>query len=316
MAMLRQGAAVVVSALLLLAVVITVHNDVKYRTLHPNTATAELLGVAPAAAAPKTATTAAATSVGSKVALKASNLQAKLAAVDVGGDLSPAVVQKLADKMVKVPKSMKKSDVVKAAEDITKVIQDGKLDDESVKSVLADSRTHGGKDSGSTSLFKELHAEASAKKGTKSVSLSADISSALDVGKAHNKKQIKLAHEEALAIAKVIQQSKEDLSIGKIINKHSKSKGGTKDWDNFWNSKHSLVSRLAAEVGKKGAKPAAKGAKGSKGGKKAVVSKAQQVKAAHAALAAKKAHEAKMSKVPEAIRKMWDLLAAAKKQKK
>jgi hypothetical protein len=157
---------------------------------------------------------------------------------------------------------------------------------------------HTGKDSGSTSLFKELHAEASAKKGTKSVSLSADISSALDVGKAHNKKQIKLAHEEALAIAKVIQQSKEDLSIGKIINKHSKSKGGTKDWDNFWNSKHSLVSRLAAEVGKKGAKPAAKGAKGSKGGKKAVVSKAQQVKAAHAALAAKKAHEAKMSKVP------------------
>ena len=93
----------VVSALLLLAVVITVHNDVKYRTLHPNTATAELLGVAPAAAAPKTATTAAATSVGSKVALKASNLQAKLAAVDVGGDLSPAVVQKLADKMVRDP---------------------------------------------------------------------------------------------------------------------------------------------------------------------------------------------------------------------
>ena len=47
----------VFSALLLLAVVITVHNDVKYRTLHPNTATAELLGVAPAAAAPKTANT-------------------------------------------------------------------------------------------------------------------------------------------------------------------------------------------------------------------------------------------------------------------
>ncbi len=30
------------------------------------------------------------------------------------------------------------------------VITDGKLDDESVKSVLADSRTHHGKDSGST----------------------------------------------------------------------------------------------------------------------------------------------------------------------
>ena len=39
---------------------------------------------------------------------------------------------------------MQKSDVVKAAEDITKVIMDGKQDDESVKTVLKDSQTHGG----------------------------------------------------------------------------------------------------------------------------------------------------------------------------
>jgi len=47
---------------------------------------------------------------------------------------------------VTVPKgkSMQKSDVVKAAEDITKVIMDGKQDDESVKTVLKDSQTHGG----------------------------------------------------------------------------------------------------------------------------------------------------------------------------
>ena len=39
---------------------------------------------------------------------------------------------------------MDQSDVVKAAEDITKVIQDGKQDDASVKSVLSESKTHGG----------------------------------------------------------------------------------------------------------------------------------------------------------------------------
>jgi hypothetical protein len=130
-----------------------------------------------------------------QAALKSNALVAKLEAVDVGGALSPAVVQKLAEKMVKVPKSSpeSKAEAVKAAEDITKVryktlfmahhltsthaitmsersfffillwllllpeswvnlqvITDGKLDDESVKSVLADSRTHHGKDSGST----------------------------------------------------------------------------------------------------------------------------------------------------------------------
>ena len=41
-------------------------------------------------------------------------------------------------------KQMDQSDVVKAAEDITKVIKDGKQDDASVKSVLSESKTHGG----------------------------------------------------------------------------------------------------------------------------------------------------------------------------
>lgn len=41
-------------------------------------------------------------------------------------------------------KVMKKADVVKAAEDITKVIEDGKQDDESVKTIIAGSKTHGG----------------------------------------------------------------------------------------------------------------------------------------------------------------------------
>lgn len=50
----RQWAAPLLSALLLLAVVITVHNDVKYRTLHPDAATAELLS-APATGMVKTA---------------------------------------------------------------------------------------------------------------------------------------------------------------------------------------------------------------------------------------------------------------------
>ena len=57
-----------------------------------------------------------------QAALKSNALVAKLEAVDVGGALSPAVVQKLAEKMVKVPKSSEsKAEAVKAAEDITKV---------------------------------------------------------------------------------------------------------------------------------------------------------------------------------------------------
>jgi len=132
-----------------------------------------------------------------------------------------------------------------------------------------------------------------AKKGKASVSvLSASISTALDVSKARNTKQIKMAHEEALAIAKVLQQSKQDLGAGKIIEKHSKSKGGTKDWTNFWGSKHSLVSRLAAEVDADKKQPAV----AKKGGKHAKVSKAEAAKKAQAALAAKQAREAKFEK--------------------
>jgi len=305
---LRSAAVPLTLSLLLLAVVLTLHNDVKYRTLHFS-AHAELLsGVSPASIV-KTAAMAEKTSH-AQTSLKNSELQAKLASVDVDGAVSSAVVQKLASAMVTVPKgkSMQKSDVVKAAEDITKVIMDGKQDDESVKTVLKDSQTHGGKDSGSATLFKELHEAASVKRGKKGLSLSAEISTSLDVGRAHNTKQIKMAHEEALAIAKVLQQSKQDLGVGKIIYKHSKSKGGTKDWDNFWDQKHSLVSRLAAEVGKEADTSAAK--------KGVVVSKAQAVKQAQAAVAAKKAHEVKMAQVPEAIRKMWSLLKAARTQKK
>ena len=62
--------------------------------------------------------------------------------------------------------------------------------------------------------------QAKQKKGK--LSLSADISSALDVSKAHSKKQLKMAQTEALTIEKVLQQSKQDLGVGKIIQKHSK----------------------------------------------------------------------------------------------
>ena len=149
-----------------------------------------------------------------------------------------------------------------------------------------------------------------AKQKKSKVSLSADISSALDVSKAHSKKQLKMAQTEALTIEKVLQQSKQDLGVGKIIQKHSKSRGGTKDWDNFWGSKHSLVSRLAAQVDAAksathaGQGAAVKGGGGGKGGQAAANKKA--------ALAASKAHEEMLNKVPAAIRNMWSLLKAAK----
>ena len=63
---------------------------------------------------------------------------------------------------------------------------------------------------------------AQAKKMKGKLSLSADISSALDMGKVHSKKQLKMAQTEALTIEKVLQQSKQDLGVGKIIQKHSK----------------------------------------------------------------------------------------------
>ncbi len=40
--------------------------------------------------------------------------------------------------------SMPKSEVLKAATDITKVLEDGKNDDASVKNIIAGSKTHGG----------------------------------------------------------------------------------------------------------------------------------------------------------------------------
>jgi hypothetical protein len=46
----RKGAVVLVSAVLLLAVVITVNHDVRYHTSLPTASSSELLGVVPAAA--------------------------------------------------------------------------------------------------------------------------------------------------------------------------------------------------------------------------------------------------------------------------
>ncbi len=40
--------------------------------------------------------------------------------------------------------SLPKSEVLKAATDITKVLEDGKNDDASVKNIIAGSKTHGG----------------------------------------------------------------------------------------------------------------------------------------------------------------------------
>ena len=103
------------------------------------------------------------------------------------------------------------------------------------------------------------------------------------------------------AIAKVLQQSKQDLGVGKIIQKNSKSHGGTTDWNDFWGSKHSLVSRLAAEVGVKSVKSA-------QGGKTADSKAAPTEAAAHA----KHAVGVDRKDVPEAVRNMWRLLKEAK----
>ena len=142
-------------------------------------------------------------------------------------------------------------DVLKAAKDITQVLEKGKADDSRVRSVEAMSQTHGGKDSGSAALFKTLHEQASAKRSQskKAVSLAASVGQALDVRMAKGKKQVEMAREEALAIAHVLSQSKQDLAVGSLIDKRSKSVSGTKDWNSFWGSKHSLVTRLAAQVG-------------------------------------------------------------------
>ena len=140
--------------------------------------------------------------------------------------------------------------------------------------------------------------EASAKKGKNGLSVAADVTSALDVSKARSAKQQKMARQEALAIAKVIEQSKEDLGVGKLIQQHSKSKGGTKDWDSMWESKHSLVSRLAAQVGLNGKAQAAH--------KQGTAAAAKQIKGQQAA-AHKAVHagaDEHNKDVPLAIRKV------------
>lgn len=145
--------------------------------------------------------------------------------------------------------------------------------------------------------------------------MSADISSALDMSKARSKKQIKMAQMEALAIAKVLKQSKQDLGVGKIIKKNSESHGGTKDWNDFWGSKHSLVSRLAAEVGAKSGANAQGAASASSKASSAAPAAAAQAGAAAAPPPAKHAHRADRKHVPAAVRNMWRLLKEAKAHK-
>ncbi len=157
----------------------------------------------------------------------------------------------------------------------------------------------------------EFNGGGQAKKGKKkSTSLSADISSALDMSKARSKKQIKMAQMEALAIAKVLKQSKQDLGVGKIIKKNSESHGGTKDWNDFWGSKHSLVSRLAAEVGVKSGVNAQGGASAS-----SKASSGEAAAATQATAPAKHAQRADRKDVPAAVRNMWRLLKEAKAHK-
>ena len=189
-------------------------------------------------------------------------------------------------------------DVLKAAKDITQVLEKGKADESRVRSVEAMSQTHGGKDSGSAALFKTLHEQASAKKGKKAVSLASSVGQALDVKMAKGKKQVEMAREEALAIAHVLSQSKQDLAVGSLIDKRSKSVSGTKDWNNFWGSKHSLVTRLAAQVGLSKAR---------------VVAKNGNVKRAglHSKAAVRRTSPAGNAPTA-AIRDMWALLKGAK----
>lgn len=120
------------------------------------------------------------------------------------------------------------------------------------------SRTHGGENSAAVKLEKDLasiHNQASAKKDKAKAGLKAKvggrtnkaIDSALDISRAGSK--IKEARQEALAIAKVLQDSKKIVANADTIEKHSKQGNKSSIWTSFWNSKHSLVSRLAREVG-------------------------------------------------------------------
>mmetsp|Transcript_12327 Transcript_12327/g.19427 ORF Transcript_12327/g.19427 Transcript_12327/m.19427 type:complete len:256 (-) Transcript_12327:341-1108(-) len=183
-----------------------------------------------------------------------SSLSGKIGSMDVADSLGSSIVDKLSSAMVS--KKVKGSGVKKAAENIAEVLEQGKADDASVRSVLRSSKTHHGDDSGAQELrknLKELHETATKKKAIK---MSTAISSALDVSKAGGEK--KEATKEALAIAKILEQSKADMSSAKSIEKHAETHGGSKNWDEFWSSKHSLVSRLAAAVGGDGKKQAKK----------------------------------------------------------
>ncbi|KAJ1466390.1 hypothetical protein T484DRAFT_1922325, partial [Baffinella frigidus] len=139
-----------------------------------------------------------------------------------------------------------KAEVLAAAKDIAMVLADSRKDDTLGKSIEARSKTHAVSD-GATRLvtnLKALHTQANAKKAASSADMSA-ITSALDISKAGGK-EVKMAKEQALAIEKILAQSKHDLGDGALIEDHSKDHE-KHQWSNFWASKHSLVSRLAGE---------------------------------------------------------------------
>ncbi|EKX48259.1 hypothetical protein GUITHDRAFT_162435, partial [Guillardia theta CCMP2712] len=183
---------------------------------------------------------------------------------------------------------------VKAAADIVKVLNEGKEDDSSVKSVIQYSKTHHGLDSGAAELRKQLgtlHGLAARKKAMNSV-----ISSALDINKA-KKGQIKLAKKEALAIEKILDQSSKDEDEAKSIESRAKSSAGSQNWNEFWGSKHSLVSRLASEMDSKKAKETSKHTTWSSAEK------------------SKRAAQKPKENVPSEVEKMWNLLKGTRTQK-
>lgn len=126
------------------------------------------------------------------------------------------------------------------------------------------SRTHGGSDSAAVKLehdLRTIHTEAAKKKGAVKSKAKAKaglkakggdntgklIEADLDISHAGSK--VKEARQEALAIEKVLDDSKKIVANANSIENHSKKGNGSNIWTSFWDSKHSLVSRLAAEVG-------------------------------------------------------------------
>ena len=128
------------------------------------------------------------------------------------------------------------------------VLADSKKDDQLGKNILTRSKTHADAD-GATRLqkdLKDLHQTAKAKKAATPSDLQA-ITAALDISAAGGK-QVKMAQKQAAEIEKILSQSKKDLGGGRLIEEHAKDHAKNQ-WNDFWSSKHSLVTRLAGESG-------------------------------------------------------------------